>query len=63
MSNYLICTSSQYIAGVTLTENISKHDPVFSPDGEEVLVKGAGNMSLEEAKQYIADNWPIVEDE
>lgn len=63
MSNYLICTSSQYAAGVTLTENISKHEPVYSPDCKEVLVKGAGNMTLEEVKQYIAENWPSVEGE
>jgi hypothetical protein len=61
MSKYLICTLEQYNQGVTdgvqLDEVVSLHEPIYSPGGSEVLVKGIGEMTIDEVNLYIAENW------
>jgi len=61
MSKYLICTPEQYNKGVAdgvqLDEIVSLHAPIYSPDGNEVLVKGLGDMTIDDVNKYISENW------
>ena len=61
MSKFWIGSIEDYNQGVAdevkLDEAVKKHSPIYSPDGTEVLVKGIGDMTLEEVKAYQAENW------
>jgi len=67
LNKYLICTKEQYEKGVTdgvkLTQPVSFHVPIFSPDGNEVLVKGIGDMDIEDVLSYIKANWIYPEEQ
>jgi hypothetical protein len=65
MSKYLICTLAEYekglADGVPLDEQVSLHDPIYSPNGEEVLVKGIGSMTHDDVKAYTFEKWSVDE--
>jgi hypothetical protein len=66
LSKYLICTIEQYNQGVSdgvqLDEVVSLHSPIYSPDGSEVLVKGIGEMTIDDVNLYISENWIYPEE-
>ena len=66
MSKFWVGTVDEYergvADGVTLDVSVKKHSPIYSPDGKEVLVKGFGDMTLEEVKVYQAENWVRLEE-
>lgn len=61
MSNFWIGSVVEYnkstIDKINFNEDVKQHSPVYSPDGKEVLVKGAGNMTIEQVKAYQSEKW------
>lgn len=68
-AKYLICTKEEYEQGladeVKLDVTVKKHAPIYSTDGTEVLVKGIGDMSLADVKEYKSnsDAWAVDTEE
>lgn len=57
---YLICTLEEYNQGIAdevkLDVTVKKHSPIYSADKTEVLVKGIGNLTPAEVKEYQANS-------
>ena len=63
MSDYLICTTEEYNQGVEVSAAVKNPSPVYSPDGTEVLVNGAGCLTIEQVKEHqsTSEAWKTTE--